>query len=162
MRGTWGQAGKLHTELPAYSRKDRCFVSPHFALVFTWQWWRKVRYFIPYNVKVKCLEEYDKVNSKKMLNCRKYLVKRLAVRRSFGFGNGASGCLYVLLPWLLWLSKRLGVLRFIGESGKWTSFQEIQPVTDSFHLRNLSRGVKTHAKYNLGNILYLISSIFRD
>ena len=146
MRGTWGQDGKLNTELPANSRKDRCFVSPHFALVFTWQWWRKVRYFIPYNVKVKCLEEYDKVNSKKMLNCRKYLVKRLAVRRSFGFGNGASGCLYVLLPWLLWLSKRLGVLRF----------------TDSFHLRNLSRGVKTHAKYNLGNILYLISSIFRD
>ena len=76
------------------------------------------------------------------------------VSRSFGFGSGASGCLYVLLPWHLSLRNRVRVLRFIGESGKWTSFQEIQPVTDSFHLRNLSTGRKIHASYNPANILY--------
>ena len=81
------------------------------------------------------------------------------VSRSFGFGNGTSGCLHVLLlPWHfdLWLWNRLRVPRLIGESGKWTSFQEIQPVTDSFHLRNLSRGRKTHANYNLASIYFIV------
>ena len=81
------------------------------------------------------------------------------VSRSFGFGNGTSGCLHVLLlPWHfdLWLWNRLRVPRLIGEGGKWTSFQEIQPVTDSFHLRNLSRGRKTHASYNLASIYFIV------